>query len=170
MITFRGRISVPTLDAKKFSDNLQKEMEAQIRQAARAWLRAVIPKVPVWAGTAQGSLKPLAQFLRVSLIISPRVVRPGLGPSVGAAKGGFNFTRVGQRYNFRFKTDVAHFLANEYNDMSSVKPNLIAPTPWDAFLAGKAAFDSYVKNTLPKRLPRVKDYINYKKISIRLEP
>lgn len=53
---FFTRVDIDLIGYKK---SLDKIMTVQIRQAAREWLRAVIPRVPVYTGTSRGSLQPL---------------------------------------------------------------------------------------------------------------
>src|SRR6185436_6344475 len=106
---FRGRLSFPKFDANRYSEALEKEIEVQIRQAAREWLRAVIPRVPVWAGTSRGSLQPLGRFLRVAIPISINPTsrgREGVGPEVGAAESTFDFTSRERRFIFSWNTTV----------------------------------------------------------------
>ncbi len=71
MIELKGFFTKLTLDPGRYTKTLDKSMNVQLRQAARAWLRAVILKVPVWTGMSRGSLRPLGAFLRVAVPISP---------------------------------------------------------------------------------------------------
>lgn len=161
MMVFRGRFSFPKLDAKKYTDALEQQCEIQIRQAAREWLRAVIPRVPVWTGTARGSLQPLGRFLRVAVPINPTVTRKGMGPGVGASQGSFKFEKRQRRFLFKFNTEVLHFQLNEFYK-APPEFHLIHETPWHALVAGEEAFNKYVKEVLPKRIPKIKDFIKYK--------
>lgn len=163
---FRGRFSIPQFDDKKFSDKFISQIQVEQRNAARAWLTAVIPKVPVWAGTARGTLKPLGRFLRVAVPISPVVVKPRLGPEVGAAKSSFKFARRGKRFIFLVENDVDHFIRNNFHEAPNPPFKLKTPTPWNAYEAGQEAYEAYIKEVIPKKLPRIKDFIKYKTLVI----
>ena len=159
---FHGRLSVPKLDTNKFTAALEKQIAVQMRQAAREWLRAVIPKVPVWAGTSRGSLQPLGRFLRVAVPISPVAERKGQGPEVGASQGAFNFSRTGHRFVFSATTHVPHFVQNNFYNAPNPPFHLRNQTPWLAFQAGDEAFKKYITDHVAKRIPKIKDFISYK--------
>lgn len=169
MIIARGRLSYPTFKIGLFNAALRAAAETQVRQAAREWLRAVIPLVPVWTGTARGTLQPLGRFLRIAVPISPVAVRKGMGPDVGASMTRpYYFNRVGDRFYFRFNTDVAHFIQNEFYNAPNPPFRLRHPTPWNAVEAGNRAFEAYLRTTLPQRIPKLRDYFKYK--VVRIEP
>ena len=168
MIISQGRLSFPRFDAKKFTDALRDLAEAQVRQAAREWLRAVIPKVPVFTGTARGTLMPLGRLIRVAVPISPKAVRPNRGPGVGASlTTGRYFYREGNRFYFRFNTDVSHFIYNNLQPAPDPPFRLINETPWYATQAGNEAFNRYLAEELPKRakLLRLRNFIKFESIS-----
>lgn len=165
-IKFRGRLSFPKLDVTKYTEALEEAIETQIRQAAREWLRAVIPKVPVWTGTARGSLQPLGRFLRVAIPISPVARRKGMGPEVGASKGTFKFQRRGRRFVFTASSTVDHFIQNNFYQAPTPPFHLKEPTPWKAFEAGDEAFIRYIKANLVKRIPKLKEFIKYKTLVV----
>lgn len=159
----RAKISIPKFDVNRYTEALERELEVQMRQAAREWLRAVIPRVPVWAGTSRGSLKPLGRFLRVAIPIGINPTsagRKGVGPELGAAQSSFDFTTVSRKFTFTWDTTVRHFITNNFYDVSS-SIHLITPGPYGAFEAGKAAFDRYVQTVIPQRIPRLQDYVKY---------
>jgi hypothetical protein len=161
MIIVRNRLSFPDFKSAKYTEALQAEVEVQVRQAARAWLRAVIPLVPVFTGTARGSLQPIGRFLRVAVPIRPIAVREGMGPDVGAAQGKFKFEQRGKRFVFTFDPGVFHFIQNEFYHAEDPPFHLTHPTPWNATEVGNAAWEAYVEHILPQRLPRLKDYIKF---------
>jgi hypothetical protein len=163
----------------KFKKSFDDEMQVQMRQAARAWLRAMLtaelPVVrrgggtskgipPVWTGTARGTLIPLGRFLKIAIPISPKVKRPGRGPNVGASKGKFQFGVLHDRYYFRFSTQLAWYTLNEFN--ASDLP-LTHKTPWEGFEIGQKAFQDYCNNQMTKKLPQVRDAIKFKTRIIR---
>jgi hypothetical protein len=156
MMLFKGRVSFPRLDVESYTEAMEAIVRTQMRQAAREWLRAVIPRVPVWTGMARGTLQPLGRFLKVAVPIHPVAVRPGMGPGVGARKSHFSFPERDHRFYFQWSTDVFHFIQNEFYQAPNPPFRLRHPTPWNAILAGKAAFDRYVAEVLPGRLRRVR--------------
>ncbi len=177
MIVFRGRISFPKLDGAKYNKALKTAVDVQIRQATRAWLNAVIPKVPLWTGQSRGVLKPLGRFLKVAVPVSPqatsrrakRTIARGVGPSSGERYGAFQFEHRGKRTLFKFAVNLQYFIDNEYTDTKgTTHPHLIHDTPWRAFVAGENAFFKYLQDQLPKRIPKIKNFINYRGSSQRL--
>jgi hypothetical protein len=155
------------LDKGAFTKTFTEAMETQNRQAARAWLRAVLIKVPVWTGEAKGSLRPLGQFLKVAVPIGPisttreakRAISEGHTVAAGEGQGHFQFKNEdGKRFVFIFKTDVVHYLINEFYN---VKPpiNLIQPVPWFSLRAGKAAYKQYLNDNLKQKIPKIKSFL-----------
>jgi hypothetical protein len=169
MFEIRGVFSELHLDVGRFTKTLDATMEIQLRQAARAWLRAVIVKVPVWTGMSVGSFIPLGAFLRVKIPIVPSAspfaqaaIRQGRTAAAGAAASTFEFRKEGHKYIFEFDEGVPSYAINEY---FNVKPpiNLITPGPYGSFRAGEQAFQDYVTNEIPKRLPRIENIVVTKK-------
>lgn len=160
MIEFVGFLELIAFDEKKFRQSVDRELQVQLRQAARAWLRAVIPSVPVYTGMARGTLQPLGRALRVAIPISPVAVRKGKNAAAGSAQSQFEFTSSGGLYTFSWSNDVLHYNINEYNNMSGVIP-LKNPTPWRSLAKGKAAFDSYCANILPGKMPKAGAATNF---------
>lgn len=165
MMKFRGRLSFPKFDAKKYNDKLQEEVNAGLKTAAKEWLRAVIPKVPVWAGTSRGSLQPLGRFLKVAIPISPTVngaKAKNAGPEVGAAQGVFKFSREGKRFIFTAGSGVPHFITNNFYQVPNPPFRLKEKTPWRAFEAGDEAFKAYLSSDVFKRrIPKIKDFVKF---------
>lgn len=153
------------LNKGAFTKALAESLETQNRQAARAWLRAVIIKVPTWTGEARGSLRPLGQFLRVAIPIVPsnskwaqRAIEQGHTAEAGEAKGRFEFKNEGgKRFVFVFSSDVVHYLINEFYN---VKPpiHLITLSPWFSFRAGKLAYKKYLNENLKEKIPKIKSF------------
>jgi len=169
MIIARGRLSYPQFKVGLFNKALRSMAETQVRNAAREWLRAVIPLVPVFTGTARGSLQPLGRFLRVAVPIAPVATRPGKGPDVGASQTRpYYFHRERDRHYFRFNTQVFHFIRNEFYHAPNPPFRLTHPTPWNAIPVGNAAFDAYLRTTIPQRIPKIRDYFKFK--TVRLGP
>lgn len=166
MLAFIGQLNLINFDEKAYKKSLKEALDTQLRQAARAWLRAVIPAVPVYTGTARGSLQPLGRLLKVAVPIDPETSRSGKGPGIGAAKSHFEFSSKGGIYSFDWSTDVLHYWINEYNDMSGILP-LTHPTPWHSLEKGEAAFNAYLAENLAKRIPNMGDFIKYDAVQVR---
>lgn len=158
-------MKVLKFDKKGYTQALQKEIDTQIRQAARAWLRAVITQVPVYSGQARASLLPLGRYLRVAIPISPtieaRKQRRYQGAiSLGESQGqdAYSFNHEGYVSSFSFSINVPHYLINEFN-VGLGQPPLIHPTPWKSLDAGEIAFREYLTQNLQKRIPKISEYI-----------
>lgn len=165
MFRVKGFFTTLTLNPQRYTKTLDGIMDVQLRQAARLWLRAVILKVPVWTGTSMGSLKPLGAFLRVAIPISPVAKRSGMGPEVGASKSTFTFGKQGTKYIFEFNEGVLHYTINEFFNVSP-PIHLKTPGPYDSFKAGNEAFQAYIANELPKRLPRIEEVLTTQRVEI----
>lgn len=150
-----GRISYAALevDVNKYTKYLESEVNIQLRQAVRAWLRVLVEEgvIPVWTGTAKGVFIPLGRFLRVAVPISPIKKRKGFGPDVGANRSTFAFTRNGNSYSFEFIHSVSYLWDNDNYNMSPPF-NLTHPGPYRAFEKAGKAYDEYVLNNFEKRL------------------
>ena len=153
---FHGTLFQLNYDIVGYKKKLDEVLQREMRNAAREWLRAVYPLVPVWTGTARGTLQPLGRLLRVKVPVSPEVVRPGRGPAVGAAQSAFEFIAEDGIYQFVFDTFVRHYIANEYTESSF---NLRNPTPWHSLTAGENAFNDYLEARLDEKLPNVSEFL-----------
>ena len=158
MFEINGTFQALKVETLKYNKSLDKAMQTQIRQAARAWLRAVILKVPVWTGTSRGTLKPLGAFLKVAVPINPVVTRPDMGPSVGAGQSEFSFLRKDNTWIFEFDLELVHYVINEYYDVSNYI-HLRTPGPYDSLQAGQAAFQAYIEDNLLERTPNLDTFI-----------
>jgi hypothetical protein len=156
MPTFIAEFMDLKFDANGYRKSVDALMEQQMRMAARAWLRAVIPHVPVYTGMARGSLRPLGQFLKVSVPISPIATRKGMGIGAGESKSWFKISKSGGNYTFEYNSSVAHY---EINEFYNVPLPLTHPTPWHSFKYGDEAFNEYARTKMPPRIPRVQDFI-----------
>jgi hypothetical protein len=154
---------------KDIEDMLQRES----RNAARAWLKAVLVKVPVWTGEARGSLRPLGAFLRVAVPISPssskwaqRAMLEGHTAEAGAAQGSFEFkTETKLRIVFEARTEVIHYLINEFHNVNP-PIHLIEPAPWLSHVAGKKAYLEYLEENLKNKIPNLKSYFVREKVTV----
>ena len=126
---------------------LDERLKDLLKDAARAFVIAAAGKVPVYTGMAKSSLKPLAAFLNADLNITPvhpPIQRRGYlqGPAAGEARGYKDFgSKILQEYWFIFKTEVLHYIINEFNTATGkLSKNLKQPTPWLSLVEGAQAF------------------------------
>jgi hypothetical protein len=159
MYTMFGTLQFLDFDKPGYLKTRDEALKVQMRNAAREWLKAVIPKVPVWTGTAIGTLQPLGRYLRVAVPISPVVERENKGPGFGDALGGFDFDDAGNTYTFEFTNFLAYFKFNDQNNANAYGFHLTHDSPWHAMDAGQAAFEKYIEDVLPQRMPNIADFI-----------
>lgn len=165
----RFRISATELsfDAEKFKASLQKSVEVNIRQAARAFIRAAIQHVPIQTGMAVGSYLNIGQFLRVAVPIGPGphgsqmsyrhsdgTFYPYMkGPDLGATFGikpEDAFVEEAGRYTFKFESKVYHYILNEFGFKWG---------PWNSLVAGRQAAAEYAKTNFMKNMPKLKKFL-----------
>lgn len=128
-----------------------------------AFLRAVVPNVPVWSGMARGSLRPLAKYITqksgqsISVPISPnpkskRHQERGQNIAAGEARGDFEFLKREGVLTLRFSPKVEHYKElDEGHPASDGRGSRSAP--WLSFQAGNEAardYREYVKAHLPR--------------------
>lgn len=151
------------LNKEKYLKTVNEQLDIAIRNAARAWLRAVLTRVPVYTGEARGSLVPLGQFLKVAVDTTPnpnaRAHGHKSGRAEGEAQGHFQFEHLKTLIRFVFETDVLHYILNEKFNMNPPIHLTHLPRPWDSMTVGKEAFFEYLRTDLPKRLPSLGNYI-----------
>lgn len=155
---FKGRLALAYLEINtdRYNKTLEEEVNIQLRQAVRAWLRVLVEEgaIPVWTGTAKGVFLPLGKFLRVAIPIRPIKNKKGFGPDVGAKSSTYAFTRVGNKYTFEFIHSIGYLAANEE---ARLKPpiKLRQPGPYNAFKRAGEAYDKYVDEHFEKRMTRL---------------
>ncbi len=135
-------------------------------EAAALFLRAAVPKIPVYTGMSRGSLVPLANFLKskgvktsISIPISPSkdrlakyLILKGQNEQAGKARSDFSFEDVGGRFKFVFNASVEHY---KFNDRQASRLPGVTSAPWHSFDAGAEAANEYIAKNL-KTIPRIK--------------
>jgi hypothetical protein len=133
------------LDVKAWERQMQKEMEEEIRDAARDWLVTVVRIVPVWSRASHATFKPLADAVGFTIPQQPLIAkkdRSGLGESVSG--GGLDIKK--DSFHFRYETNLEYLAANEfmhveYPDHGIFSPKgLKTPTPFNFTQAGMEQF------------------------------
>jgi hypothetical protein len=175
---FRFEAEVIRLDHKAFSKTAIETLDTQMRNAAREFLRAAIPRVPIDTGMAVGSFLNIGRFLRIAVPIGPgpysrkhpnwktpqtythtdgtkmpKTPESGANLSTDPAQA---FRREGEKVSFDFRSDVYHYMLNDIG---------LKYGPWHSFSAGRAAFEEYTREILPGKLPKVYEFIRKRNIS-----
>ncbi len=144
-----------------------------IRQGARVWLETVLNTAqsskadgghtvdghsfPVETGEAAASLLPLAEYLGVSIGISPDPKAQNLiGQGIGE---GQQFQLIDNnlgtwRYSFAWSTEVYHFFLNDLFPMRTV-----IQSPWQSIETADRAMYEYCRDEIKRRLPKFSSYI-----------
>jgi hypothetical protein len=186
-LRFSGHVNIPTLDILGLTDKQKEVLDAFMRQAARAYVRAAISKIPIQTGMARGSYLNIGRFLKVAIPLagaSNYRIRsrhgksykeknfwyypPGGGrrlpktPETGANLTAFKLGPVqksnGIAYEFTVNSKVFHLTLEDQIGVKSPS------APWQSTQAGREAWLTHMKG-LKKRLPKIKDYISNTTIS-----
>lgn len=176
--------SLPKFELKRaeFSKTLAHQANEQMRQAARAFLRAALPLIPQYTGMSKASWLPLGRFLRVAVSITPKTNRrmdyyvngvntgwpknPATGQMLG--EGTFVFEE-GSPSNLIFAF-VTWNVIDQYikQDMPPAEYNANKPyVPWQSYEAGKEAFAHYMRTEGLRKMPNVKDFIIRKDLLVK---
>lgn len=135
---WRGALSsriIIDFDLAAYLAIVDKNAKDLMHEAAKAWVKAAIAKVPVYTGTAVASLKPIGAFANQAIPLGSHTRK---GRPKGSTEGHFEFTDKEFVYEFDVSTDVFYYLINEYYDVSQYI-HLEHPGPWNSFAAGNAA-------------------------------
>ncbi len=166
MLKINVRSEAPRFNYDEFKANINRLGQKHLRLATRAWVTAVVTKVPVYSGTARGTLAPIGRFVNAAV---PRgtVVGPTSGTKKILGKTyniGFD---AGKEYGQRFELgqeaspnkttwfftfnheDLVYFIWDNYGKPLST----LRQAPWDALKAGDDAFRLSVKE---KFVPEVR--------------
>jgi hypothetical protein len=150
-----GRLPTIVFDQRAYMRDLDIALAALMREAARAWIRGILTKVPVWSGQSRGSLRPIGRFVNEQVPISVSRTAPGDRTSKGERQQSFSFTGRNGHHTMSFTTEVPHYLLNEYYQSSLP---LLNPTPWHSFTVGKAMWASHIYQNVPLVLPNISNY------------
>lgn len=146
----------------KLTRHMEEHAKATMREAARVFLRTVIPLIPVWTGEAVGSLAPIAAELHVAIPSSPNPDAPYNGFSLGMTQTirtePFIKKESQNRYTFTIGSTVPHFNINDRFDVSRWGFKLRNPTPWNSFQIGTDAMLEYFRGRGMDGFPTLLDY------------
>lgn len=135
-------ITAVTLDLNAWKRQLQKEMEEEIKEAARDWLATVIAIVPVWSRASHATFKPLADAVGFTIPTQPLVAkrdRSGLGQSVSSGR----LETTKETFHFVYETNLQYLAFNEFNHAEFPDAGIFSPqglkTPTPFNFTGRAA-------------------------------
>jgi len=151
LLKVKVRAECPRIDYQGFKLNIGRLGQKYLKLATKAWVRAVVERVPVYAGTARGTLQPLGRFVNASV---PRGRKSGareaqretkkiygktyqLGFEGGKTQGqDFDLVQDDMKWTFRFHHELVYFIWDNYG-----KPlKTLKAAPWGALEAGQLAF------------------------------
>lgn len=163
-----GTVQTLQFDSSGYTKAMKKALEVQFRHAARAFLRAAIPRVPVQTGMARGSFLNIGRLLNVAVPIQPTLFNqfyyPGRLPKTPATGAALStpaenvITWKSNQIRFEFQTKVWHYTLEDYFGVRSPS------APWQSFMLGRIAFMEEMR-ALKDRLPKIKSYMTRTTIS-----
>jgi hypothetical protein len=143
----------------------RRKTEVQFRQAARAFVRAAVPRIPVETGMARGSFLNIGRFLRVAVPIAPTRLNQkyyatgtpiAKTPKSGAALTTFSIPgRKGKKkLEFRFNSQVFHYQIEEHTGLRSPS------APWLSLTYGMDAFNKVMRGLFAKsNYPQIANFV-----------
>lgn len=156
MIQIDMTVETLEFDFQTFNEKLLEAIGKQMRNAARAFVRAAIRNVPVWSGMSRGTYLPLGRFLRVAIPINPRagvLDKRDVGERLTMYSAQDSFVRNGNVFSFRFGHFVKHYMYQEFFRGPS------QTSPWKSYAAGRAAFLRYWEDIGINRLPTIYEFM-----------
>lgn len=160
MFSITASLPVFKWDSKKFNRALLASLSTQARQAARAFVRAAVVRVPVDTGQARGTFLPLGRFLRISVPIGGAQTKPNKSPATGSMGDRqmlFRFETQERGVFFEIEPQLFYYWWNDF--FAHNYPGGQLPTPWQSLEEGKKAFVTYMKTIAPTKLPKLKDFV-----------
>jgi hypothetical protein len=146
---FHGKFVTLSIDINKYKKQAEKYLEKELKNVIRAWLFAVVGRVPVWSGMARGSLLSVSELVNGGLVITPVqhvTSRISLGEKLGTIEPNFKFAD----FKVTIITNVEHYNVQEYYNV-----NVSKSAPWRSLEAGLQAA-SFASQSV--RLPRPRLY------------
>lgn len=145
------------VETERYVRAAQPILDEQVRDATKAALEKMIPRVPVYTGTSRGALQSIGNVVGEAVPIEPIAVRKGEGPAAGESQSSTSIEATSPlRTRFAFSTDVKQFLIGEfYSDKSALKN----PSPWGSIEAAREEFRAYLRSHLKQALPGIKSFV-----------
>lgn len=159
-ITVKARL--PKISVGGIRGDVNKIGEKLLIEATREWVKATVTKVPVYAGTARGTLQPLGRFVKARVprgsVSKAREAKRGYttifgkrydtGFNAGKSYGqDFELAQEAMKFTFTFTPELPYFIWNNYGrPLSTLKA-----APWGAIEAGEEAWKKYVHDNFAER-------------------
>jgi hypothetical protein len=158
-----GSLQLLDYEAEEHTEAIRQALLAHFKKAARAFVRAAVPLIPVQTGMARGSFLNIGLFLNVAVPINPTQFNKFYYPPEGGrlpknAAIGANLTTAPRdmikitsenRITFEIQSRVFHLTLE---DIIGVRSG-----PWHSFEAGRIAFMNVLRTF---RAPSVKAFVN----------
>lgn len=189
MINCSGQVATFNVALGNFTKQLDQQLMTELRAASAEWVKAVLQTIPVYTGSARGTFAPISRVLKHWGVNNPTVgpvdaaaakkIKRGfyyknkryiLGYTAAGIHSNYSFnmiTRPGQRVmKFNFTNNLPYVL---WNTMYKAPDwlHLKHITPTYAYEKGAIAFEKYVKNVIPTKLPSVAGYLTVQIIRIK---
>ncbi len=163
---FNPTFKVIRFKRREYTDWLRSEVQQQIRVAARAFLRAVIKRVPVDTGEARGTLLPLGRFLNVHVPIDPKRQQNNKDAGTGEIEHPliFDFESTDKGEYFTAQLQLFHYWWNDFFTQNYVNPQI--DPPWHSIDDGVDAFMEYIKTEGIRKLPQLKDFLFVSEVKV----
>lgn len=187
------RVEIPALDLESATNKLVSKSKEVFREASQKWLTAVLVKIPVRTGFLAGAFTPMERAIGVAgkstlgrIVSSLRTAFSGSSLQRGLRKrayikneyyydgGGKTlktptagikfatdsssiFTFIGGKMSVNFEINITYL---DINDRYRAIPS----APWNALAAGNSAFQSYLRDNVPRMLD-INDYLTTQRIT-----
>lgn len=173
-----GKISRLKFDAKKYRLAVAKQLKEEQRRAVAAWVRAVAYNIPIYTGTARGTIAPVGKTVneiiavvgnktgKETFVYKGRTYPLGFIEGGGYQKHSLRVDSSGDTltYTFRFLETLPYVVWNSRFPAPAWMNT--KNTPWHALQKGVAAYVQYAKNEIPKNIPKHTRFLRVKIIKV----
>lgn len=129
---FTGSLVKLKLDINAFKRELEESMKKKVFEAWSAWIDKFVEIVPVWSGASHGTILPLADAIKKTVIIvAPRGSAKHDNSEIGRQKSSAVLTSEPTKVNIEYSTHLFHLFINEYFDARIWGFKLINPGPYN---------------------------------------
>lgn len=174
MLRVRSKVKILKVKSGLLSKTADDFFRAQFNNALRAWVTAILARIPDYTGTARGTFIPVARALKPIIggvpsgpvfpyneewrsrhkQIGYKIIRGrgrfNLGEAAGEKYSKFNIDYKKGRGVFTYTNNLPWVLWNEVN-FAPEWITLPSNPPWGAIAAGNKAFKDYFITEMPKR-------------------
>lgn len=179
MLKVSGKIARLKFNAKRYNAAVLKQLSIEQKRAVTAWVKAVAHSIPVYTGTALGTIAPVGKTVGYILVPLGRNTTKkffyykgkkyplGFGMGKTYQEHSLDMELVGNKatYIFRFSEKLPYVVWNTMYP-APVSINLTHSTPWHALQKGIAAYVQYAKTEIPKNLPKHFKFLHVKVVKV----